>query len=647
MTDPISLFPDGEFPQPRSYPNKHVRPKHDYMNLENLPLELTFVNQENQLELVWKAFIANQSGNNAKLCQPMTGQMWGSGKTTFGQNLLNFSDDRIKKLFDTILRDCNPEYKNNLRNALTVYIDLQVVERRAPSQDVEEYVSWLIFSRTLQQYCNKGIVELLEFWPKGVKGMPALRSPGACTRYLQEKLGRRLYFHFDEMGNLPALLHQNSSLNRDEELNLFYLFWMEIHKIQVAEAFVFLSGRSLVLSQAGMGLGGSPCKVEQLRLSLFEDKEILKILWKDENATEIGNSLRLETKSVAADVATRLVKLTSGVPRYLTYTLCHMIEETKKCDHSIDWLNYDEDILLDVMAKVPEAIPNYHQHPELTAILLRAALQLPCKENERLHGDTGPYISDVANTYGVYMTPLDNGDFKMVLPYLWCKRAAIPLAGWNSIKAQLYDNSLAFERLIECILLERTNYNDKKVMRVSEAFEFLRDSMVAGDVVSNMTLDSMRELVTPSNLDDEFSKYYDMFPEASLLLRPQAKAHMPDLVTLLPRRSSSSSSSSSERYVIGWEMKNYSKSKLGIAAVNAEIKVFEKLVQVRGCGGGVLVIVLNGNGTASLDIEATRGRLMTKENAIPGLIVPEKVQVIILSESDLVNFAGPFLSLSN
>jgi hypothetical protein len=57
-----------------------------------------FVNRKNELSLAWKTMIfAQRNGNDnaVKNTLLVTGQMFGSGKTTFGRNLFNFENSYI------------------------------------------------------------------------------------------------------------------------------------------------------------------------------------------------------------------------------------------------------------------------------------------------------------------------------------------------------------------------------------------------------------------------------------------------------------------------------------------------------------------------------------------------------------------------
>jgi hypothetical protein len=99
-----------------------------------------------------------------------------------------------------------------------------------------------------------------------------------------------------------------------------------------------------------------------------------------------------------------------------------------------------------------------------------------------------------------------------------------------------------------------------------------------------------------------------------------------------------------DRYLIGWQIKNYRKTELGVSSLQVELNKFTSYLsgQRRNCKGGVFVIVLNGKGDEM--VERFRGKVITSEDmeAIDalGLTLPSNVQVVIPTLQQLEKFLG-------
>lgn len=114
---------------------------------------------------------------------------------------------------------------------------------------------------------------------------------------------------------------------------------------------------------------------------------------------------------------------------------------------------------------------------------------------------------------------------------------------------------------------------------------------------------------------------------------------MPDLLTVCP-------SSPRGRFVIGWQIKNYGETKLGFPGVREELEKFDLLVRCGSFCEGVLVFLLNGDGTE--DVERCRGTLISGEHlpqVLAGLHpiftrIQQQIQLIILSMEEMEYFIG-------
>jgi hypothetical protein len=630
LTGPRSMFPNGVVPEPRRCRNVELR------NLEPLPLELPFINQEKQFLFAWRTLISNQAESTPTLSQLVANQMNGSGKTTFGQNLLNWENPKILQLFETRLNDCDQTCKDNLKNALPVYVDLQSVRRKRDNETLDNYVSWLIILHTFQQHYDLKPEEIAEYWSRSTD---AMRSPHSCIEMLQDLLGRRLFVHFDEMGQLPLKLKVPCE-SRGDEMDLIYEFWTEAHNIQRAGSFLFLSGTFILDGMRGR----TSCKVAHLRLSLFQEEDIRELLWNSnsQSPSQIGDALLLRNPDSAVTVAKRLSQLTTGVPRFVTSLLVHMITETKERGLQIDWETYPENILLDFLNQVPATKPTLQSNPELTSLFYRAAYGLPCKNNRTLFNCRWLHVSDVASYYGVYVNPFNSEFYKLVLPYVWLHKVALPIPFWEILKseaaASLLHKSFRIERAIEGTLLIKTNIPSEIPceMTVSRVFDFLDGSIVGDEeiVSADVSLQLMEKRLTATNEEVVLREAIDTLPDGCVHVRASPLSRMPDVLTVLPR-----SSPEISRSIIGWEMKNYSKSKFTVGQLQEAADKFGDLLRDAGDASGVLVIFLNGQ--CCDDLEPFRGHLVTEASGIPGLkLNNEKMEVIVLSTTQVAQFFG-------
>lgn len=150
------------------------------------------MNRNKQLAKLWESWIETwKSGPIPKAILVSTGQMFGSGKTTFGLNALNLENEHIREAFKS-LPSCDG--KDALMNTLTVHIDLQQLNIPDFVTNLSEAVSWLMWQCTLEQYYDIKPVEREDFWKVNKIG-----NPRACLERLTNLTGKNLYFHFDEV----------------------------------------------------------------------------------------------------------------------------------------------------------------------------------------------------------------------------------------------------------------------------------------------------------------------------------------------------------------------------------------------------------------------------------------------------------------
>lgn len=183
------------------------------------------------------------------------------GKTTFGKQLFNFRNPDIKEIFKaTRLSDV-------LFQTLPVMINIPSFDYQF--ENTKELISCSIFAATLNQYFGIGKAEAVEFWQKNKLKL----SPSDCASLLVSMVHRPLFFHFDEVKDLPEMFPPKPNEETDA---VFYYFWKSLAQVQTCGCFVYVCGRTPVLNFFGTygGAKGSVGEVECIRLSIFKTNEI-------------------------------------------------------------------------------------------------------------------------------------------------------------------------------------------------------------------------------------------------------------------------------------------------------------------------------------------------------------------------------------
>lgn len=86
-------------------------------------------------------------------------------------------------------------------------------------------------------------------------------------------------------------------------------------------------------------------------------------------------------------------------------------------------------------------------------------------------------------------------------------------------------------------------------------------------------------------------------------------------------------------------MKSYKTTKLGKDSINQELQKFTDLLEIKGCQGGVFVILLNGDGTE--EVQLSRGKVISSHtNNDFKLNLRQNVEVFIPTRDQLNEYFG-------
>jgi hypothetical protein len=646
--DVRGLFADGVIPLPK---------KTNYeLTVGRSLVDLRFVNRKTELLNSWAWCADNTTTDMVKHYTLVSGQMWGSGKTTFGRQLFNFQNadtscnptsGQIAKHhihdIDVLFRDelkIDPTYKVILSNTLPVFVDLQGF-KRDKFESTAELVSMSIFVATLSQYFNVTINVAKEFWNRNMK---LLSTPDYCARLLLSMAQKPLFFHFDEVGLLTDMepSFKKQPPENGEVKGVFYQFWDSVLNVQIAGCFAYISGKSSVLNFFGTHEGehGTVGQVAHLRLSLFKVEDLRDIFW-DKEPTTIGARLKITTQEEAERVAKWMHHLTTGVPRYVERSLAEMIKMADETTDSINWGDSHKETISSILEKNPFLFPRLDgRRTNEIEWLVRLAKRLEhIRPRDTIPGKE-EMIIDLVRFYGFYIDAVENSiedRFRIRIPRLWIKAGVFDrFSGAKSLFYPPIDHPQALENHVQETILEFSQELPGGTKTVGDRIKILSNTLVANVVFPPLVVVRMDRKASKHNRQETFTDCIDLALPYCSLVRPMDKSSLPDLITVLPI------SDEGDRYLIGWQMKNYRKTELGVSSLHVELDKFTSHLSGQGCKGGVFVIVLNGKGDET--VERFRGKVITSEdteatNAL-GITLPSNVQVVIPTLEQLGDFLG-------
>lgn len=669
MSDPRSLFgPLGTpAPEPKS-------------NAIACAVDLTcgeLVNRHKQLREVWLAWISNwHSSPSQKKVLVATGQMFGTGKTTFGLNLLNWNNVHVHTEFQKLPTS---DGKEALSTALTVYIDLQkeiFSIFSAGVQNVSEYVSLLIWANSMHQLFGVGIDAAVMFWKQS--DSPTIRTVTGVMDMLGKLTQRAFYFHFDEVNALESSelrqLFDSAEGKETSVLSRYYAFWSALSNI-LDVAFVYVSGKTVMISELGcgkLGHGSSPSRCLQLllpRLSSSDIKNVIKVKY----ATAFGS---FSDEEHVQRIAEYIHHWSSGIPRNIEYTIkfilslpdaaeflrsydsaaqtTKMLREggSRETDASESVLiDMDDKVLSNLINTVPGLAPDLRLLSETERNLFAPVLYACACE---LSFDTNFVFSDdlnalaISEVFSIYTTPSESrsGAVTFILPLAWkyymktngssCRH--LPFDMIRDVNPYIVAKGDAFEELTIGMVLMHSAFSHRGIIR------FLSET---GSCFSNRDLSDLRtssiyrlkhKVYNGSNCIDLLNRATD-----STFIAKSVRAD--DFVdfTILYKLVSGEQI----RRCIGFQCKA-EKANIGLKTVKEEIAKFAVFVATsrsipnlspaeNSSTTALFVIVMSGQGTR--EVEDLRGVVWdsaSEQELVQQLEIPVGLQVLILSKSQVI-----------
>lgn len=611
----------------------------------------SFVNRKKELTFAWKNLIttfesANTTGKHHLL---VTGQMFGSGKTALGKNLLNFRDVHVEAEYAKLPESVG---KKVLRSAVPILIDLQ--QQTCPSfiETLTDYISWIIWTSTLETCFDIRSSKSTTFW------MKQKYSPRFCVQELTELVGKPLFLHFDEINVIENenFIKFFPGVDTDDEykrqLRKYYKVWAELYPLYKEGVFIYITGKSFLLSNMGfkqLGQGFSAGPVDHLFLKSLARSDIYEIFHARVSAMQSVDDEDVEK------FTDWIYEWTSGIPRPVVCAIDAIIQTSPESS-GVNFIMMNDSKCVDEIITLLSSLPDFpdwdsianstaEARHALEQVLLAGATNLYYNLSKPLPGVEGCTLQQLVDRFSIYVTPddksLSTGLVKIVLPKVWIKKLKFSnfpdfrqLAGLDS---SLVSKGDALETVVQKIIQVRCSF--KYQCTVKEAFPFLSETCLKNVVIS----ENIKTYLSDKRISKKSAPKYDvrfLQEEGLVLYRTAPKSAHADVILSFPH-----TSNVSPRGICGFQCKNYPNSVLTTSVVQEEIDKFANLME--GSRGGfegsagnnaVLVIVLNG-GRGDAHVEKHRGKILTSESG-RAFNIPAGLELVILSKVEVTDFLG-------
>ena len=615
-----------------------------------------------------------------KLKLPITGQVFGLGKTMFGLNLLDNRNTNVREILES-----DPILYKPLLTVSTIILDLQ--NNNSPDPDdvhLERYLSRMVFTNTLTQYFDISDSDATDHW---IDHKYSLRK---CVDVLHKLMpGRTLLYHIDEIGALDekifdGLFKQNrspdDSLITKLVLSRYNEVWGDVTNMMRNGVLFYCSGKSLAFDEIGRGkLGNSSSygTVERIDLSCFTVNGIVSILGNTKMDITTGSMITVtDYLGVSNDNVQKLgdwiYKLTSGIPRLVIYMLECLFENKFTFQFDKDKLVDDNDVLerqvFKAIIKAPGCMPpNYMNGNMFKTVLSYAAMEYEFKDGDFLpRGDAEMdyTAAELALQYRIYTSGTSPGKFKYIMPLLWRKRALLPyIKPWDFLNNYSNGGKVpAFERLFvdafkfHCYTLPHSAI-------CGAYFPYLAHTCVKDCAVYDPNYQELTYNVSKGGADleelqnDDLKKatskdYHEDTDEVKIILKllsythhtfftPMDKASSPDFIQLLPL-----TSMTKVRKLVMYQLKNESNA-LTIKNIQKELNKCKLLVAVSRKGKeesepNNAVFVMMHTGPVDDDVrDKLVGKVVDVVNNTTTLIIPKGLEVVVIC-ADKVPMIPPY-----
>jgi len=633
-----------------------VRTSHAYGSVDGLP----FVDRDVELMTVWRSLLKTQldSRCHSQSWKPVlivTGQMFGSGKTYFATNLLNFRIPHISAVFNRHITEVEFPNRADLLAAMTLSIDCTLIRQIGIS--LNETLARMLFEALLVLYLVP-YSEIDELWADQATPHELV----SLVQRLQLMTGRPLFVHVDEVGAIEAEsldVRWTSVFGARGTFERYYSLWNELVALQKQGCFVYVTGKLPGLWTVGRGLDkklASPGEALHLTLSCFDASHIEELLRVTGIAALLGHG--------TPQLANELRDYTGGVPRLVQYALDGVKQGFQKREFTprdlIGVASQEElDALLrNYVFRASEASISSlmdklgSSSSTLTKLLSLAARGVLLREDAVIDSE-GHGLLETAARHSVFVSSVKaqpdgspaSRKVRLVLPGLWLLQLGkLYLDGHvpGEVAAAILDPGEVFEVLIKsaiCQHIEGLRGANGAVM-LGDALQFLKGTAIEGrSVQCPVKVVEYRRKVVSSNQNERFQAAIAQLP-AGCLFRFARCSMSADWTLLL------------QMAAVGIQVKNYSMaSTLDTRQLVGEIEKFAPfanlLAQKAGTQGPIAVFVVI---CTNFDVSAVRefgGRVLR-----PGTVlqweqgrgasrvrhkfqIPSCLEVLVLSEAQV------------
>lgn len=459
------------------------------------------MNREKECEEIAKLFLGNRlkkslqsaqfgAQSQYRLTLATCAQMFGSGKSTFGFNVIprlrdKWFEGKMKKIKES--QKYSDADLNWLRNLQYVGVDLR---NRRVGLDIEKALRLCLFTELQKLVQDRG----------RAKELASQLSGKTCKEIVstfEAEMGRSFLIHLDEFNEIDACA------GKKDRINLYYDIWAEISQIHVkTESELFCSGRSPTMYMLGKGMIGlnrSPEDAECIILDPLEPCHV-KTIFSTFKVTDEDEYF-----------FSHLHRSTAGVPRFVAHAVDFFTDRHPGVDeeeaknrrekYRHDTSEFQEYLCREANQDMnPLRTVNGNQHSFFVEMIRIAALHLPLNLDTKIIGsnwglEADSITLDVCSVYPLYLKKYTDrrapARYFVVIPPVvldnisaTIQDARIPfwasLYKTNPVQASAQDTGSVLELMAQqCLRLRVSEELNQGGKELGEVLEFVKDSKIA------------------------------------------------------------------------------------------------------------------------------------------------------------------------
>jgi hypothetical protein len=486
---------------------------------------IKFINRDNELLETWEKMVENyncRKDSEFHFHFPIAFQVFGSGKSTFGRFLSNFTDEHVKSLYQRVPPSPGKDaFERSVNIHVTLPQDLSMKLLKhlniLPS-DLPDFINYLIFDEFISSF-YLGKIDPKKIWKLFNQDIVSYDN---VLYFIQTVTGKTPLLHFDEIGNLEnwSYFMESSDSDSDSErakLLRYYSFWNEMVNIMRTGSFVYASGRSGILHLLGQNLlrgNSSPSNIHRVLLSAFgrDDVQAL-VLDKEPQLQENPDQLKLLTE--------KIFNLSSGVPILVEMCMNYICKVSALLTVDVESILEEKVFEFMTSSNKVRALPDFSLlHPKYQPLLpiIFGAVSNEFKYNLSAKVLSGSFsIRTVIDTFSLHFKQTDNGEVQLIMPLLWRKALSEALPNSLPNPFDIADKRLSLEVAVRSRFLSDLSAPDfldaRASLPISGVYRFFENT-----VVEDTSLVGLQATYLPSRLRNDPSKQKEAL--SKLLFQP-------------------------------------------------------------------------------------------------------------------------------